>query len=112
MVINTEIAGKELTLSELNHVLEAEGFVRWAWDYEHITYDYKLIDNSTKTTYYLRVQANLVEGHTEDHEAVLKLEEPFIGKHLFPHGIDYDAVIPSAIMNKAKERLAAVKGKL
>jgi hypothetical protein len=112
MVINVEIAGTELIFAELNHILEDLGFVRWAWDYEHVTYDYKLVESQTKTTYYLRIQANLVHGQTEDHEAVLKLGEPHIGKHLFPHGIDYEAVIPTTVMNAAKEKLTAIKKKL
>ncbi|RXT13625.1 YugN family protein [Ammoniphilus sp. CFH 90114] len=112
MLINVGFNGLETSLGELDHILLDAGFVRWAWDYEHATYDYKLEDRATKATFYLRVQAHVVKGDSLDHDTILKLEEPYIGKHLFPHGIDYQAVVPSSISEAAKKKLNSVKDKL
>lgn len=100
------------SLGRLDHILENAGFVRWAWDYEHATYDFKYEDQATKDVYYLRIQGHIVEGEDMDHDAVLQLEEPHIGKHLFPHGIDYDAVVPTTIKDAANKKLSDVKSKL
>jgi len=111
MVIKeTGIGGTEITLAELDHVMDELGFVRWAWDYNHATYDLKLVDKGN--TYYLRVQANVVEGGLEDPDTLLKLEEPFLGKHLFPHGLDYDAAMPDSVTDNAKRKLSSLKDKL
>ncbi len=111
MVIKeTGIGNKEVHLAELDHVMDELGFVRWAWDYNHATYDFKFDDKGT--IYYLRVQANAIQGKLEDPHALLKLEEPFMGKHLFPHGLDYDAPIPDAVLESAKRKLSQLKDKL
>ncbi|MFM1653002.1 YugN family protein [Brevibacillus sp. B_LB10_24] len=107
---DTGIGNKELILAELDEIMNGLGFIRWAWDYNHATYDYKMDDRSN--TYYLRVPADVVEGGLEDPHTLLKTDEPFIGKHLFPHGLDYDAEVPKAILDSANRKLSQLKEKL
>lgn len=102
-IADYQIAGKELTLREADHLLQDLGFTRGAWDYEHATYDYKF--EHLGDTYYLRIHAEAVKGALENPEAVLRFHEPFMGKATFPHGVDYEADIPSQIMDNAKKKL-------
>lgn len=111
MVIKeTGIGGQELLLADLDHIMKDLGFVRWAWDYHHATYDFKIEEKGS--AYFLRVPANAVKGYLEDPHCELALDEPFIGKQVFPHGLDYDDPIPNGVLEAAKRKLAAVKDKI
>ncbi|WP_139489415.1 YugN family protein [Brevibacillus dissolubilis] len=110
LIKDTGIGNLEGTLADLDHAFDAIGFYRGAWDYAHATYDFKIVDKGQ--AYYLRIQGHAIEGKLEDPDAILKLEEPFLGKHLFPHGLDYDAPMPDPVLNIAKQKLAALKEKL
>ncbi|GAA4710098.1 YugN family protein [Brevibacillus fulvus] len=111
MVIkDTGIAAKQVLLADLDHYTSEAGFVRWAWDYNHATYDLKLEDKGS--VYYLRIQANVVEGKIEDPHTLLELEEPYMGKHLFPHGLDYDSPVPDNVLQTAKRKLQLLNEKL
>jgi hypothetical protein len=111
MVIKeTGIGNKEVLLADLDHYMEELGFIRWAWDYNHATYDYKIEDKGN--VFYLRIQANVIEGKLEDPHTLLKLEEPYMGKHLFPHGLDYDYPVPDSVVQTAKRKLQVLNEKL
>lgn len=111
MVIKeTGIGSKEVFFADLEHYMSDLGFDRGAWDYKHATYDYKIDDKGN--TYYLRIEANVLKGKLEDSHAELKLEEPFIGKHLFPHGIDYDCNMPDSVVQTAKRKLQMLNEKI
>lgn len=111
MVIkDTGIGTKEVFFADLEHYMSELGFDRGAWDYNHATYDYKIQDKGN--VFYLRIQANVTEGKLEDSHAVLKLEDPYMGKHLFPHGLDYDFPIPDAVVQTAKRKLQVLNEKL
>ena len=111
MVIkDTGIGSKEVFFADLEHYMHDLGFDRGAWDYRHATYDYKIEDKGN--VYYLRVEANVTEGKLEDSHAVLKLEDPYMGKHLFPHGLDYDSPIPDAVLKTAKNKLQMLSEKI
>lgn len=107
VITDSGIADTQIHLGELDPLMKRLGFVRWAWDYEHATYDYKIEEK--KDVYYLRIRANAIEGKLEDPDALLKLEEPYIGKHLFPHGLDYEAPIPDRVLSAAKQALSRLK---
>ncbi|MCG0314913.1 MAG: YugN-like family protein [Calditerricola sp.] len=111
-IANTGLAGIERTLGELDALMDDLGFVRWAWDYDKAYYDFKLVDKDTGATYYLRVPADAVKGRLENPMAVLKLKEPVIAKHLFPHGLDYDAPVPVSVEQAAKRALDELKAAL
>ncbi|MBO8171288.1 MAG: hypothetical protein H0Z33_05260 [Bacillaceae bacterium] len=107
---DTGIEGLELTFAELDFLLKENGFVRWSWDYDHATYDYKYEEQDG--VYYLRITGDVLEGEVEKGESVLRLYEPYIGKAVFPHGIDYDIEVPNQVLNNAKQKLSEVKSAL
>ena len=112
VIANTGLAGIERTLGELDALMDDLGFVRWAWDYDKAHYDFKIEDKQTGATYFLRVPAEAIRGRLENPLAVLKLTDPLIAKHLFPHGLDYDAPIPPAVEEAAKRTLNELKAAL
>lgn len=107
---DTGVAGTEIYLAELDAIMSQVGFVRWAWDYRHATYDYKL--EARETVYYLRIEANVQKGKLEHPDTLLVLGDPFVGKQTFPHGLDYEAPVPEAIMQSVNRKLAMLKEKL
>jgi hypothetical protein len=111
MVIkDTGVGTKEVFFADLEHYMSDLGFDRGAWDYKHATYDYKIQDKNG--VFYLRIEANVTEGKLEDTHAVLKLEDPYMGKHLFPHGLDYDYPMPDSVVQTAKRKLQMLNEKL
>lgn len=111
MVIkDTGIGTKEVFFADLEHYMSELGFDRGAWDYKHATYDYKIQDKGN--VFYLRIEANVTEGKLEDSHSVLKLDEPYMGKHLFPHGLDYDYPMPDSVVQTAKRKLQMLNEKL
>ncbi len=111
MVIKeTGIGGKEAFLSDLDHVMNELGFLRWAWDYNHATYDCKFEDKTG--AFYLRIEANAVKGKLEDPHTLLKLDDPYMGKGTFPHGLEYETPVPDQIQQAAKRKLQILADKL
>jgi len=111
MVIkDTGVGTKEVFFADLEHYMSELGFDRGAWDYKHATYDYKIQDKGN--VFYLRIEANVAEGKLEDSHSVLKLDEPYMGKHLFPHGLDYDYPMPDSVVQTAKRKLQMLNEKL
>jgi hypothetical protein len=106
----TGLEGKQLTLLDLDHVMEQVGFVRWAWDYKRATYDYKYEDKKSGETFYLRVPAIALKGEIQDegNESILEVGEPYIGRHTYPHGMDYEYNFPSTILDNAKRKLTSL----
>src|SRR5690606_40036292 len=72
----------------VDKVVRGLGFDRWAWDYNKAVYDLKLEDQGT--VYYLRVPAEAIQGRLESPKATVELGDPVFGRHLHPHGIDYE----------------------
>lgn len=93
----------------VDRVAKSLGFVRWSWDYHKAVYDMKFEDTEKGVVYYLRVPAQTVEGRLENPKATVELENPVFGRHIFPHGLDYEAPIPEAFENTVKEKVAALK---
>ncbi|PIC75104.1 YugN family protein [Sporosarcina sp. P17b] len=57
------------------------------WDYERVTFDKKYMIK--EGTYYLRVFGELVEGDIDGRKATVRLKQPVLGKHYYPHGVEY-----------------------
>jgi len=112
IIENTGLNGIQSELGHLDDVTTALGFVRWQWEYYRATYDCKFEDASNHTEYFLRINARAVKGKLENPYAVLSLEDIYIGKATFPHGLDYETPIPSAIMNAAEQKLSELKKQL
>lgn len=107
---DSKVKGIEKSWENLEQVMHSVGFVTHNWDYEKATYDLMMKENGQ--TYYLRILADLVKGKIQHPDSVLKLNVPVIGRHLFPHGIDYQSEVPAKIAEQAKEVIAALETKL
>ncbi|WP_096199224.1 YugN family protein [Bacillus sp. FJAT-45350] len=111
---NIGINSEEVKFSTLKHAAESVGLVHAGqWDYERVSFDYKYEDQVENAIYYLRVQGVAVEGEIPKSDAVVKLLDPILGKHYYPHGVEYDGEdFPKAIVDKSKKKLEQFKEKL
>jgi hypothetical protein len=105
------IEGIKKDLRGLDEVMLEFGFYR-AWDYYSAHYDFRYEDPATNLAFFLRVPAEVVQGVLESPTAVLQLDTPFLGRHLFPHGIDTEFNIPEHIVEAARNKLELVKAQL
>lgn len=106
------IEGAIVDLKPLDHLMAEVGLVRAGqWDYERVTYDFKMETPTKNITYYLRVQGYAIEGDVDRGNAVIKLLTPLIGKHYYPHGVEYGdgEDFPENILEKANGLLDRVK---
>lgn len=77
-------------LKPLDHLMGEHAFIRAGqWDYERVTYDYKIGSKEKNITYYIRIMGYAVEGDVDRGNAVIKLMPPLLGKHYYPHGVEY-----------------------
>ncbi|WP_071395460.1 YugN family protein [Bacillus tuaregi] len=75
-------------LNRLDDVMLDYGLVREGqWDFERVTYDRKFELN--EGVFYLRVQGYAVEGDVGAGKALIQLKTPLLGKHYYPHGVEY-----------------------
>lgn len=87
---NTGIEGTIIDIKPLSLLMGNNAFIKGeGWDYERVTYDYKIDSPEKNITYYIRIQAHAIEGNIDTGNAVVKLLTPIIGKHYYPHGIEY-----------------------
>lgn len=109
IIENTGLIGVKSDLAHLDRVTEKLGFIRWQWEYYRATYDLKLIDASTKVEYFLRVNTRVESGKLEKPYSILYIEDVYIGKVTFPHGLDYDCKFPETILQMANQKIASLK---
>ncbi|SRR5690625_991197 len=104
---NYNIQDTVLDLQPLTYIMESNGFVlAGQWDYERVTYDYKMNSTEKNVTYYLRVSGYAIEGDVDTGKAVIKLLTPIVGKHYYPHGVEYgEDEIPDNIKEKCERIL-------
>lgn len=101
---NTGIEGLMVDVKPLNHLMGLHGFILGeSWDYERVTYDYKIASNEKNVTYYIRIQGYAVEGDVDRGDAVIKIMTPLLGKHYYPHGVEYgeDENFPENLVKRA-----------
>lgn len=96
-------------LAHLDEVTTKLGFVRWQWEYYRATYDLKIEDRANNADYFLRINARVESGKLESPYAVLYVEDAYIGRATFPHGLDYDSPIPDSIMKTANQKLTQLQ---
>ena len=97
-------------LNRLDEVMLDYGLVREGqWDYERVTYD-RLFDLK-EGKYYLRVQGYAVEGDVGTHKAVIQLMDPLLGKHYYPHGLEYGEGehFPASLISQCEKILGSLK---
>lgn len=110
---NTGIENLKIDLNTLDDILPEHGLIRAGqWDYERVTYDRKIVIKDH--TYYLRVQGEAITGDVGAHDAHIQLKVPLLGKHYYPHGVEYgeDENFPKSLVAKCEEILAKVKEEL
>lgn len=87
---NTGIEDTVIDIIPLDHILGKHAFIRGEnWDYERVTYDYRIDSQEKNVTYYIRIQGEAIKGDVDSKDAVIKLKTPLLGKHYYPHGIEY-----------------------
>ncbi len=99
----------------LTYIMEKHGFVLGSqWDYERMTFDYKMNSQIEGVTYYLRVAGEAIEGDVDFKTAVLRLKEPYLGTHYYPHGVEYgeDEEYPQPVLDKVDRVLDKVSEEL
>lgn len=97
------IKGIKSELKHLDQVADATGFVRGQWEYTRATYDYEI--ERDHGTYYLRINTRAIEGKLESPHAVLEIEDAYLGKATFPHGVNYNIAIPDDVLKIASSKL-------
>ncbi len=102
----------KVELEQLDVAGEACGFIRWQWEYYRATYDLQLEDPDKKADYFLRINTRAIKGKLEDPETELAVEDVYIGRATFPHGLDYQSQVPESILHQAKLKLADLKKSL
>ncbi|WP_281887862.1 YugN family protein [Paenibacillus sp. YYML68] len=112
IIENSGLKGLKSDLAHLDESMEQLGFVRWQWEYYRATYDLKLEDKKNGEDYYLRVNARVESGKLEQPHAILYIEDTYIGRATFPHGLDYQSPVPDAFMKIVEAKLAELKTKL
>jgi hypothetical protein len=106
----TAVEGAIAEIRPLEHVMNKAGLIRGEhWDYERVTYDYKMETPVKNETYYLRIQGIALEGDVDRGNAVIKLFAPILGKHYYPHGIEYDEEFPNHIVEKCNKIIKKVE---
>ncbi|UJF35256.1 YugN family protein [Paenibacillus hexagrammi] len=110
MIIETTgLKGLKSDLAHLDEVTSKLGFVRWQWEYTRATYDLKIEDKSGKAVYFLRVNARVESGKLESPYAVLYLEDAYVGRETFPHGLDYNVTLPDSVNKIIQQKLSQLK---
>ncbi|MDP4169261.1 MAG: YugN family protein [Bacillota bacterium] len=100
-------------LNRLDEVMLEHGLVREGqWDYERVTYDRKF--ELKEGTFYLRLRGYAVEGDVGANRAIIQLMTPLLGKHYYPHGVEYGEGenFPSSLVNSCKKILSEVKAEV
>ncbi|WP_163530362.1 YugN family protein [Halobacillus ihumii] len=100
----TGIDGLVIDIKRLTMIMESNGFILGgSWDYERVSYDYRIDSPEKNKTYYIRIQGYALEGDVDKGNAVIHLLTPLLGKHHYPHGVEYGEQegFSSSIIDKA-----------
>lgn len=110
---NTGYENIKADLNRLDEVMSDFGLVREGqWDYERVTYDRKF--ELKEGIFYLRVFGYTVEGDVGAHKATIQLMKPLLGKHYYPHGVEYGEgeSFPKSLVSQCEIILADVKAEI
>ncbi|AGK52947.1 YugN family protein [Bacillus sp. 1NLA3E] len=109
----TGLENVKADLNRLDDVMLELGLVREGqWDYDRVTYDRKF--EMAEGVFYLRVQGYATEGDVGAHKAVIQLITPLLGKHYFPHGVEYGEGenFPKSLVTQCEKILADLQSKI
>ncbi|MBN8234322.1 hypothetical protein JF544_03640 [Halobacillus kuroshimensis] len=107
----TGLEGLVVDYKPLTEIMEKNGFILGgSWDYERVTYDYKLMAPEKNITHYVRIQGFALEGDVDKGDAVIRLMKPLLGRHYYPHGVEYghQEGFSDDMIQKAKTLIAKV----
>jgi hypothetical protein len=110
---NTGIESFKADLNRLDEVMLDHGLVREGqWDYERVTYDRKF--ELKESVFYLRLRGFAVEGDVGANRAVIQLMTPLLGKHYYPHGVEYGEgeKFPSNLVGQCQVIISDVKAEI
>lgn len=110
---NTKIEDIVVDFTRLTEVMESHRFVlAGQWDYDRVTYDYKF--EVLQHVYYLRIRGIAVKGDIGSQHAKVKLLAPLLGKHYYPHGVEYgaDEIFPTNVLQKSEQLLQNIEKEL
>jgi len=102
---NTGIDDTVIDVRPLSRIMGEHAFIKGEhWDYERVTYDYKIGSQEKGVSYYIRIQGYAIEGDIDRGTAVVKLLTPILGKHYYPHGVEYgeDEEFSNNLIERAK----------
>lgn len=105
---NTGIENIVADLSTIDDIMLDHDLIRAGqWDYERVTYDKKYVIK--EGTFYLRIFGT-TDGDVDTRDAVMTLKKPVIGKHYYPHGVEYgeDENFPKSLLKDCESTLKAV----
>ncbi|MFD1204033.1 MULTISPECIES: YugN family protein [Sporosarcina] len=106
---NTGIEEVVADLSLLKEIMSKHDLIlAGQWDYERVTFDKKYVIKDG--TYYLRVFGYTPDGDVGARDAIIHLKKPVIGKHYYPHGVEYgeDENFPESLVKDCEKTLQAV----
>lgn len=112
---NTGIEDTIVDIKPLTHLMGNHAFIKGEhWDYERITYDYRISSKEKNVNYYIRIQGYAIEGDVDRGTAVIKLLTPLLGKHYYPHGVEYgdDENFPENLVERAHQLVVKVNDDL
>ncbi|MEH7093213.1 YugN family protein [Neobacillus vireti] len=106
---NTGIEKLKADINRLDDVMQEYGLVRAGqWDYDRVTYDRKF--ELKEGIFYLRIQGFAAEGDVDTFKATIQLLTPLLGKHYYPHGVEYGEGenFPASLVTQCKKILENV----
>jgi hypothetical protein len=110
---NTDIETVKTDLNLLDDLMLQNGLVRAGqWDYERVTYDRKF--EIAEGLFYLRIMGYATDGDVGSNSATIQLLTPILGKHYYPHGVEYGSgeTFPSELVNECEKILSALKSQI
>ena len=111
--INTGLEKLSVNLTDLEEVAHSYGLIlAGQWDYERVTFDKKYM--VSEGVYYLRVYGTTTNGDVGKNEAIIDFITPQLGKHYYPHGVEYgeDEVFPDNLVKDCEKTLQKVYDEL
>lgn len=112
---NPGIEGAVVEIRPLDHLMGKHGFVRAGqWDYERVTYDFKIGSTEKNITYYIRIQGRAIEGEVDRRDAQIKLMTPLLAKHYYPHGLEYgpDEEFSQSLIERAHTLVGKIEAEI
>ncbi|MCA1027652.1 YugN family protein [Cytobacillus kochii] len=110
---NTGLENKQVELKRLDDLMDSYQLVRAGqWDYERVTYDRKF--ELKEGIYYLRIFGHAVEGDVGARKATIQLLTPLLGKHYYPHGVEYGdgEHFPQSLVKQSEKILTDINNDL